>query len=160
MSSMLSVLDGLDGIAVDSYSCRIEVRHRYHVEWMCGQLCTAPEDGGGERTKRNEDTLSLYNRIRAQRVRAEDRVQRDRQLALYGTRHYTTPPRTRRRTHNAVRDVHDAIAQAKEVRGRQRLREEISEVVHRGDEGHADFMIFHSLTHEEMPTVDIQREDG
>ena len=46
--------------------------------------------------------------------------------------------------------VHDGIAHREEDAGLERLRKEVTEVVHRRDERHADGVFLHQLADEEV----------
>ena len=46
-----------------------------------------------------------------------------------------------------MRDVHDDVAQPEEGLGVERLREEVSQVVVRGNEGHAQLVLLDALAH-------------
>ena len=54
-----------------------------------------------------------------------------------------------------MRDVHDDVAQPEEGLGVERLREEVSQVVVRGDEGHAQLVLLDALAHVEVSTGDV-----
>ena len=77
---------------------------------------------------------------------------------------YAIPPVNVTRAHpsdsasggrGSASDVHNEITHGKEHRSRQRLCEEISQIINRANKRHADLMGFHALAHEEMAALDV-----
>ena len=56
-----------------------------------------------------------------------------------------------------MRNVHDDVAQSEEGLGVERLREEVGQVVVRGDEGHTQLVLLDALAHVEVSTSDVLR---
>ena len=63
---------------------------------------------------------------------------------------FNTPPWTRPHIH-----IHDLVTHREEHGSRQRLGEEVGEVVHRVHKGTPDTVILHELANEEMTTLDV-----
>ena len=56
-----------------------------------------------------------------------------------------------------MRDVHDDVAQPEEGLGVERLSEEVSQVVVRGDEGHAQLVLLDALAHVDLDLISVSR---
>ena len=66
--------------------------------------------------------------------------------------HRGSEPRGRRRSCVVV---HDGVAQVEEDLRRQRLSEEVREILVSTHEGHDEMPVLHALANEEMPTLDM-----
>ena len=51
--------------------------------------------------------------------------------------------------------IHDPITDLEEHLGRERLREEISQILMRRDKGHHDFHVFHTLSNEQVTAFNV-----
>ena len=68
-----------------------------------------------------------------------------------------TPPCSEHQYGVGSRHAHDAIAKSSELRGSQRLREEVRQIIRRAHEGHDDAAILHQFTNEEVAAIDVLR---